>query len=372
MRFDSPESVIRHAILLAQRGIGAVEPNPPVGAVIVDERLHLISEGWHERFGGPHAEVHALASAGELARGATLYCTLEPCSHHGKTPPCAPAVIAAGIRRVVIGLQDPAPNVDGRGIAQLRQAGIEVEVGVCELEARRLIAPFRRLMLEGRPWVHAKWAMSLDGRIATRTGDSKWISNEQSRAQTHELRGRCAAIVVGITTVLQDDPLLTARPAGPRVATRVVLDSQARTPLTSQLVLTARDQPVLVATSLQAPAERVEALRAAGVETLTLAGTPNDPHRPSLRLLLAELGRRRLTHVLIEGGAGLLGAAFDGGLVDECHVFVAPLLIGGTQALSPVGGIGQTWMKDIRALTSVQVTSLGDNVYLRGDWPDNR
>jgi diaminohydroxyphosphoribosylaminopyrimidine deaminase / 5-amino-6-(5-phosphoribosylamino)uracil reductase len=369
MPFDSPESVMRHAIQLAQRGLGAVEPNPPVGAVIVDEHLNLISEGWHHRFGGPHAEVHALAASGELARGATLYCTLEPCSHQGKTPPCALAVIAAGIRRVIIGTSDPAPHVDGKGIALLRDAGIEVEVGVFEPEARRLIAPFRRLMLEGRPWVHAKWAMSLDGRIATRTGDSKWISNEQSRATAHELRGRCDAIVVGITTVLQDDPLLTARPPGPRVAVRVVLDSQARIPLTSQLVRTARDQPVLVATSPQAPTERVQALRAAGVETLALAGTPGDPHRPSLRCLLNELGRRRMTHVLLEGGAGVLGSAFDDRLVDECHVFVAPLIIGGQGALSPVGGVGPVRMNDLRTLTSVHVTALGNNVYLYGDWP---
>ncbi len=369
MPFDSPESVMRHAIQLAQRGLGSVEPNPPVGAVLVDERGNLISEGWHQRFGGPHAEVHALAAAGELARGATLYCTLEPCSHQGKTPPCAPAVIAAGIRRVVIGTRDPAPHVDGRGIKLLREAGIEVEVGLCEPEARRLIAPFRRLMLEGRPWVHAKWAMSLDGRIATRTGDSKWITNDLSRAKAHELRGRCDAIVVGVTTVLQDDPQLTARPSGPRVALRVVLDSQARTPLSSQLVRTAQELPVLVVTSPQAPAERVEALRTAGVEVLSVAGDPSDPDRPALRLLLEELGRRRMTHVLLEGGAGVLGSAFEGGLVDECHVFVAPRIIGGRDALSSVGGVGSERMQDIRSLTAVQFTPLGDNVYLHGDWP---
>ena len=369
MQFDTSESVMRHALGLATRGWGNVEPNPPVGTVIVDSRLQFISEGWHERFGGPHAEVHALASAGELARGATLYCTLEPCSHQGKTPPCAPAVIAAGIRRVVIGTRDPALHVDGRGIELLREAGIEVEVGVCELEARRLIAPFRRLMLERRPWVHAKWAMSLDGRIATRTGDSKWITNDLSRAKAHELRGRCDAIVVGLTTVLQDDPLLTARPAGPRVALRVVLDSQARTPLSSQLVRTAQELPVLVVTTPHAPAERVEALRAAGVEVLSVAGVPSDPHRPALRLLLDELGRRRMTHVLLEGGAGVLGTAFDGGLVDECHVFIAPRLLGGREALSPIGGVGIEWMKDVRTLNAVQITPLGDNVYLHGDWP---
>lgn len=372
MQFENPESVMRYALQLARRGLGWVEPNPPVGAVVVDQHLNLLGEGWHQRFGGPHAEVHALAAAGNLAQGATLYCTLEPCSHQGKTPPCAPAVIATGIRRVVIGTSDPAPHVDGRGIAQLRQAGVEVEVGVQEGEARRLIAPFRRLMLKGLPWVHAKWAMSLDGRIATHTGDSQWISNEQSRAKAHELRGRCDAIVVGITTVLHDDPQLTARPAGARTALRVVLDSQARTPLTSRLVCSAREVPVLIATSPNAPGDRIASLRAAGVEVLPLAGTESDPTRPSWRRLLEELGRRRLTHVLLEGGAGVVGSAFDGGLVNECHVFIAPRVIGGQTALSPVGGVGAAWMKDIPSLTHVQVAPLGDNIYLRGDWPADR
>lgn len=372
MQFENSESVMRYALQLASRGLGSVEPNPPVGAVVVDQHLNLLGEGWHQRFGGPHAEVHALAAAGRLAQGATLYCTLEPCSHHGKTPPCAPALIAAGIRRVVIGTSDPAPHVDGRGIALLRQGGIEVEVGVLEWEARRLIAPFRRLMLEGLPWVHAKWAMSLDGRIATHTGDSQWISNEQSRAKAHELRGRCDAIIVGISTVLHDDPQLTARPAGARVAMRVVIDSQARTPLTSRLVCSAREVPVLIATSPNAPDDRVESLRAAGLEVLPFAGTDSDPTRPAMRRLLEELGRRRMTHVLIEGGAGVVGSAFDGGWVNECHVFIAPRVIGGQQALSPVGGVGTAWIKDVSSLSHVQVTPLGDNFYLQGDWPAAR
>ncbi len=368
MHFDSPESVMRHAIQLAQRGLGAVEPNPPVGAVIVDEHFNLISAGWHQQFGGPHAEVHALAAARDRARGSTLYCTLEPCSHHGQTPPCALAVIAAGIRRVVIGTKDPAPHVNGRGIAQLRDADIEVEVGLCEIDSQRLIAPFRQLMLDGRPWVHAKWAMSLDGRIATRTGDSQWITNEQARASAHSLRGQCDAILVGVGTVIDDDPLLTARPTGPRIATRVVLDSLARTPLSSQLVRTARKVPVMIVTSPHAPADRVSALQDAGVEVLAMPGEPSSPHRPSLIRLMEELGRRRMTHVLVEGGAGVLGAAFDGGIVNECHVFVAPRIVGGQEALSPVGGAGIQWMKEARSLTSVQITQLGDNISLRGDW----
>ena len=370
MPFETSESVMRFAIEIARNGIGSVEPNPPVGAVIVDDRLNLISQGWHQQFGGPHAEVHALSAAGELARGATLFCTLEPCSHHGKTPPCAAVVIAAGIKRVVIGTSDPAPHVNGSGIAQLREAGIAVEVGVCEAEARRLIAPFRRLMLEGRPWVHAKWAMSLDGRIATRSGDSKWITNELARAKAHELRGQCDAVLVGVGTVLHDDPQLTARPSGPRIATRVVLDSQARTPLTSNLVKTAKQSPVLIVTALNANPRRLAALKKAGVEILSLAGEFHAPSRPSLFLLLKELGRRKMTHVLIEGGAGLLGAAFDGGLVDECHVFVAPCLIGGQTALSPIGGTGAEKMPEVQTLSALQISAIGDNIYIQGDWPD--
>lgn len=366
MQFATHEAAMRHALQLAKRGLGAVEPNPPVGAVVVDGSGQLIAEGWHQKFGGPHAEVFALGAAGERARGATLYCTLEPCSHHGKTPPCAPAVIAAGIKKVVIGTGDPAPHVNGRGIAQLREVGIEVDVGVCEEEARRLIAPFCRLMLEHRPWVHAKWAMSLDGRIATRTGDSKWISSEASRARAHELRGRCDAILVGVGTVLADDPLLTARPAGPRVSARIVLDSLARTPVSSQLVRTAGQSPVIVATSTAAPAERVSALRDQGVEVLSLSGD-TDSARPSLPRLIAELGQRKMTHVLLEGGAGLLGSAFDQQLVDECHVFVAPRVIGGETALSPIGGRGVEAMRDVLSLTHIEWQQLGPDLYLHGD-----
>jgi diaminohydroxyphosphoribosylaminopyrimidine deaminase/5-amino-6-(5-phosphoribosylamino)uracil reductase len=360
---------MRHAIQLAHRGSGAVEPNPPVGAVIVDDQLRLISEGWHQKFGGPHAEIHAIASAGERTRGATLYCTLEPCSHQGKTPPCAPAVIAAGIRNVVIGTGDPAPHVNGRGIALLREAGVTLTSRVCEAEAQRLIAPFRRLMLDGLPWVHAKWAMSLDGRIATRTCDSKWITNEHSRAQAHELRGRCDAIVVGVSTVLADDPQLTARPTGPRVATRIVLDSQVRTPLSSRLVQTAQEFPVLIVASQSAQPHRIAALKSAGVEVLQLAGESGDPDRPSLRQLCVELGKRKMTHVMIEGGAGVLGAAFDAGIVNECHVYIAPRIIGGQAALSPIGGKGVAQMAEAHSLLNLQVTTLGDNVYLHGDWP---
>src|SRR5262249_11888135 len=203
------------ALHRAGRGRGGAEPNPLVGAVVVRDGK-VVGEGWHRRYGEAHAEVNALAAAGEAARGATLYVTLEPCCHHGKTPPCTDAVLRAGIARVVAAMSDPFPQVSGQGTAQLRAAGVSVEVGLGEKEARRLNAPYLKLLATGRPYVHAKWAMTLDGKIATRTGDSKWISNRASRARVHELRGRMDAILVGIGTALAGDPLLTARPPGPR------------------------------------------------------------------------------------------------------------------------------------------------------------
>ena len=241
---------MRRAVELAERGRGHVEPNPLVGAVIVRDG-QIVGEGWHKKFGQAHAEVNAFTSAGEAARGATLYVTLEPCCHHGKTPPCTDAVIRAGIARVVAALQDPFPQVAGQGAALLRAAGIPIEFGVCAKEARRQNAPYLKLLATGRPYVHAKWAMSLDGKIATRTGDSQWISNETSRRRVHELRGRMDGILVGIGTALADDPLLTARPPGPRTACRVILDSKGRLPITSQLVRTAAQVPTLIVTVLQ-------------------------------------------------------------------------------------------------------------------------
>ena len=244
------------ALDLAERGRGYVEPNPLVGAVLVNDG-RVVGEGWHERFGQAHAEINALARAGEAARGATCYVTLEPCCHVGKTPPCTDALIRAGVARVSAALEDPFPQVAGQGAQRLRAAGIPVGIGLCAREARRQNAPYLQLLRSGRPYVHAKWAMTLDGKIATRSGDSKWISNEASRRPVHELRGRMDAILVGIGTVLADDPMLTARPAGPRVATRVILDGRARLPLASQIVQTARVVPTLLVTASATPDERL-------------------------------------------------------------------------------------------------------------------
>lgn len=354
---------MRRALELAERGRGHVEPNPLVGAVLARDG-HVVGEGAHERFGEPHAEIHALTAAGVAARGATLYVTLEPCCHQGKTPPCTDALIQAGVARVVAALADPFPLVATRGIAQLRAAGIAVDIGLCQTEARRQNAPYLKLAGTGRPYVHAKWAMTLDGKIATRTGDSKWISNEASRRKVHELRGRVDGILVGIGTALVDDPLLTARPPGPRVACRVILDSKARLPLTAQLVRTAATMPTMIAASSSAPRDRVDALRQAGCEIVI--PSPEPEGAPRLIALLDELGKRRWTNLLVEGGSDVLGRFLDAGLIDEVHVFVAPRLVGGGQGKTPVGGRGVESLAEAWNPAGWQVEMLDGDVYLRG------
>jgi diaminohydroxyphosphoribosylaminopyrimidine deaminase/5-amino-6-(5-phosphoribosylamino)uracil reductase len=349
---------MRHALALAERGRGSVEPNPMVGAVVLDAAGQFAGEGWHQKFGGPHAEVFALTAAGERARGGTLVVTLEPCCHHGKTPPCTDAVLKAGVARVVAAMADPFPKVAGGGLSLLRNAGVQVEVGLCEAEAVALNAPYLKLLRTGRPWVHAKWAMSLDGKIATRTGDSKWISGEESRQRVHELRGRVDAILVGRGTVVADDPLLTARPAGPRVAARVVVSASGELPDRCQLRATARDVPVIVYT---ANAEKLAGWSADGAEVIAFSDVPLP-----LDAVLTDLGRRRFTNVLVEGGAGLLGSVLDANAADEFHVFISPKLIGGSAALSPVGGTGAATMAGAPALERVTFTQSGSDVYVHG------
>lgn len=358
---------MHRALELASRGLGFVEPNPPVGAVIVDDHGAVIGEGWHQKFGGPHAEVHALAAAGTRANGATLYVTLEPCSHFGKTPPCSRAVMQAGIRRVVIATVDPANHGSVRGVDELKGAGITVEVGILGDEARRLIAPFTRLMTTGLPWVHLKWAMTLDGKIATASGSSQWITNSASRALVHRLRARMDAIITGIGTVLADDPQLTSRiPEGapPRIATRIVLDSRCRLPLESNLVRTARNAAVVVCTTESAPAEQIEALQHAGVEVLIVEA--NSDQQPDLNAVMRELGCRRMTNVFIEGGSRILGSLFDAHLINEVHAFIAPAIAGGHDAPGPVGGRGINVMSDALRLEQTEVQVMDGDVYLHG------
>jgi diaminohydroxyphosphoribosylaminopyrimidine deaminase/5-amino-6-(5-phosphoribosylamino)uracil reductase len=353
---------MRRALELARKGEGFVEPNPMVGCVIA-HGAEIIGEGWHRRFGGPHAEIEALQLAGARARGATLYVTLEPCCHQGKTPPCSRAVIASGVARVVVAQRDPFPRVAGGGLTELRAAGIDVEVGLLEHEARQLNAPYLKLVETGRPWVVAKWAMTLDGKIATRTGESQWISNEQSRAVVHALRGRMDAILVGSGTARADDPLLTARPAGPRVPLRIVLDSRAALDSKSKLVATARETPVLVAVGPEASSADERRLSAAGCEVWRSADAT---HAGRLGELLAELGRRRVTNLLVEGGARVLGTFFDLHAVDEVHAFIAPLVLGGAEAAGPVAGQGVARIADGLRLMATTVTQLGEDVYIQG------
>jgi diaminohydroxyphosphoribosylaminopyrimidine deaminase/5-amino-6-(5-phosphoribosylamino)uracil reductase len=353
---------LQRALELAVQGQGHVEPNPMVGCVIA-RGAEIIGEGWHRKFGGPHAEIEALRMAGSRAAGATMYVSLEPCCHVGKTPPCTEAIIAAGIKRVVAALRDPFPLVAGGGFAQLQAAGIEVSMGELESEARRLNAPYLKHIERGRPWVIAKWAMSLDGKIATRTGESQWISNEHSRAIVHRLRGRVDAIIVGRETVLRDDPRLTARPAGPRTALRIVLDTNALLSMETKIVRTAKESPVLVIVSEKSPADRRKLLVEAGCEVFVCSG---ETHALRLREMLDELGRRHLTNVLVEGGGRVLGSLLDLREIDEAHVFIAPKLIGGLGAPSPIAGDGLAILGEAMKLDSPSIELLDGDVYVSG------
>ncbi len=353
---------MRRALVLAALGQGAVEPNPMVGCVIA-HGAEVIGEGWHRRFGGPHAEIEALHVAGDRTRGATAYVTLEPCCHHGKTPPCTEALLAAGICRVVAAMPDPFPEVAGDGLAQLRGANMDVSVGLLEAEARELNAPYLKLQTTGRPFVIAKWAMTLDGKLASRTGSSRWISNEASRAVVHTLRGRMDAIAIGSRTAIADDPLLTARPPGPRTQLRVVLDTQATLALDSRLVRTSRETPLLIVAGRSARRDRLDALAAAGCEIFQVAG---QSHQECLASLLDEMGRRRITNLLVEGGGRLQGALFDLNEIDEVHAFIAPKLIGGETAVTPLAGLGLADMSAALSLRNVQIETLGSDIYVRG------
>lgn len=355
---------MRLALAEAARGRGAVEPNPMVGASVVRDGV-LVGLGHHACFGGPHAEVAALAAAAGSARSATLYVTLEPCCHHGKTPPCTDAVLAAGVSRVVAAVRDPFPRVAGGGIQRLREAGLTVEVGLEREAALRLNAPYFKRLLTGRPYVTAKWAMTLDGKTATASGDSRWISSARSRALVHQTRGCMDGILVGIGTALADDPELTARPPGPRRPVRIVLDSAARLPRESRLARSAREVPVWVAVNERAPADRCKTLRTLGCELLEFAGRGAIPVEP----LLDELGRRRLTNLLVEGGGHVLGAFFDAGAVDAVDAYVAPIIEGGTHGHHPALGAGCSLMAQTRRLDRHEISNIDGDIRIQGTFP---
>ncbi|MEK6799089.1 MAG: bifunctional diaminohydroxyphosphoribosylaminopyrimidine deaminase/5-amino-6-(5-phosphoribosylamino)uracil reductase RibD [Planctomycetota bacterium] len=321
---------MNRALNLAHRGQGLVEPNPMVGCVLV-RKGRIIGEGFHRRFGGPHAEVEALRSCEVNPRGAIAYVTLEPCCHQGKTPPCTDALIRAGVARVVVGVRDPNPLVGGRGLQALRRAGVQVDVGICQSEARALIAPFTTWMTQRRPYVIAKWAQGIDGSLVTPPDVSRWISCEASRRFAHQIRARVDAIVVGVGTVLADNPTLTARGVRVRrVATRIVLDPRLRTPLNARVTRDTSSFPTLVvATPSAACGPKADRFRRKGVEVI---GCRSRDDGLDLSDCLSTLAARGMTNVLVEGGPTILTAFFSERLVDEAFVFVAPRWIGGHDA----------------------------------------
>jgi diaminohydroxyphosphoribosylaminopyrimidine deaminase/5-amino-6-(5-phosphoribosylamino)uracil reductase len=361
--------LMQRALRLAPKGIGAVEPNPLVGAVVA-QNGRFISQGYHKRYGTEHAEVHALRAAGERAKGATLYVTLEPCCHWGKTPPCTDAILAAGVKRVVVAMIDPFAEVHGKGVALLRRRGVQVDVGLLAASAKALNAAFLTRLAEGRPFVIAKWAQSLDGCIALASGESQWISSETSRALVQVLRGRVDAILVGLGTARTDDPLLMARPGQGRqihrIATRIVLDSECRLPVASQLVRTVPFAPVMVmhAKRLGAAAERRrKTLEAKGVMTVGIAADAKG--RPRIGAVLKHLGARDYSNVLVEGGPKVMAAFLAAGVVDEAHVFVAPMVIGG-DGRHAVGGQGVRRLADAPRMEFVAASRSGVDVHLVG------
>ena len=356
------------ALRLAKRGISSVEPNPAVGAIIVKAN-QIIGRGYHKNFGGPHAEINALEdcrSLGVKPSGATMYVTLEPCCHYGKTPPCTEALISAGLAKVVVAMVDPSDHANGKGIEQLRQAGIEVQTGICETEAKLLNAPFIKYTTTGRCWVTLKWAQSLDGKLswAEQSGERRWISNELSRRDVHKLRRRAQAILVGINTVITDDPLLTARPARGRKATRIVMDSFLRIPLSCQLLTTLQSSPVIVFASqhaIEANPKAAEEITRKGAELL---GYPDMHGRSNLYFLLDELSRRGVTQLLVEGGPTVLSSFLRENLADEIVVYIAPRILGAQGRAEIAGRLAA--LTQSMGLHCVDVGRFGDDVRLSG------
>jgi len=370
---DQDKKYMQVALKLARRGIGSVEPNPAVGCVIVKSN-QIIGKGWHEKFGGPHAEVNAIQDCKTLGvdpKRAVMYVTLEPCSHHAKTAPCTDAIIAAELAGVVVAAIDPSEHANGKGVEQLRNAGIQVQTGVCEMEARLLNAPFIKFAATGRCWVILKWAQSIDGKLAWAEPGlaaqhprqmSPWISNELSRKDVHKLRRRVQAILVGINTVLADDPRLTARPRKEREDLRIVLDSRLRIPLGCRLLRTAKKAPVLILTSqqaLQANPEIAEKITQKGAELLAC---PDMPGISNIDFLLDELSKRGIAQLLVEGGPTVIASFLKEQLADEICVYIAPKILGGSGSIDiskPMAELAETF-----DLHHVDIQRFGDDVRL--------
>ena len=355
------ERWMKRALHLAEKGRGRTSPNPMVGAVLVKDG-RVIGEGYHIKAGEAHAEILALRQAREEAKGATLYLYLEPCTHYGKTPPCAPVVIEAGVGRVVIGMEDPNPVVRGKGIESLKGAGLDVEIGVLENACRRLNEAFRKYILEKVPFVILKVAATLDGKIATREGDSKWISGEVSRRLVHRLRNQVDGIVVGIGTIMKDDPMLTARITGGRDPDRVILDSRLRIPEDAKVIETSPSKTILATTEL-APKDKRERLQRRGVRVLVLDSVEG---RVNLKSCLSRLGEMEMVSILVEGGSQVNGSFLDEGLIDKVLLFLSPKLIGDPEAMGIFGGKGVATLKEAISLDEFRVRRIGGDLLLEG------
>ena len=353
------KAFMKRALDLARRGEGRTSPNPLVGAVIV-KAGRVVGEGYHQKAGTPHAEIHALNAAGENAKGATLYTNLEPCCHWGRTPPCTEAILQAEVAQVYVAEVDPNPSVAGKGIHQLQNAGIRIHVGLCTEEAAQLNEIHRKYIQTGKPFVILKIAMSLDGKIATASGESQWITSEASRQRGHEIRDTVDAILVGSGTVIRDDPALTTRLQNRKGqdATRIVLDSYGRTSTDARIFNPESRAGVIVAVTPNAPVQNINALEKAGAEVITV---PEAHDKVCFKRLMEILGEREITSVLIEGGGEINASAVAAEVVDKVMCFVAPKLIGGRSAPGPIGGEGVSSLSEVPLLQRFNITPIADS-----------
>lgn len=347
---------------LAKKGIGKVNPNPLVGAVIVKNQ-EIIGKGYHMAYGKAHAEINAFNNATNDVKGATMYITLEPCSHYGKTPPCVDQIIQKGIKRVVVGSLDPNPLVAGNGIKRLKEAEIEVEVGVLESECNKVNEVFMKYIVTKRPFVVMKCAMSLDGKISTSSGESKWITGEASRRYVHETRNKLSGIMVGVETVIKDNPELTCRIDNGRNPVRIIVDSTLRIPLESKVIKETYKAKTIIATTKKASEDKIKTLEDKGVSILIIK-LKNE--RVDLNDLMTKLGELEIDSILLEGGATLNFSALDEGIVDKVEIYIAPMIIGGEVSKTPVGGRGVEFLKEAYKLKDLSSKCIGDDILLEG------
>lgn len=353
---------MKRALELAELGRGKVAPNPMVGAVIV-KAGKIIGEGYHKKYGDNHAEVNAFENATEDVSGATLYVTLEPCAHYGKTPPCAKRIVKEGIKKVVIGVLDPNPLVAGKGVNILKDAGIEVVVGVLEEECRKINEVFMKYIKTSRPFVLMKYAMSLDGKISTATGKSKWISCEKSRRDVHKLRNNLSAIMVGINTVIKDNPMLNCRIEGGNDPIRIIVDSNLRIPLDSKIVNTSNNISTIVATTHKADKDKIKLLEERNVEVIV---AKEKDGRVDITSLIDKLGEKKIDSILLEGGSEINFSCLQEGIVDKVRIYIAPKILGGNNAKGAVGGRGVSEMIESFNIENIDISTIGSDIVVEG------